>query len=387
MSFRIHTSSPELQRDLEQKLAGLKGQLDGDFDYEITAEVLPPEQALERASSLAAETGSDSIFVAAGTFTKQEVAIPEPVHVGPVSVPEPQPEVDTAPMTSALQERRPPSFDAQKFRQSLSEKSAQARELSGKLASQTGSFMKAAGIASADAFGRASKWASQKRSEVQVLSSELKKQIAARAEESRRSAAEWNARRMERQAAEAKLRAERERAAHREAELAAAAAHIMHREQKKKEIEQIAVRQQPRVTQTVPQVAGSPRERDSWPIWRNAFATAACLALVGIFLLAAGGKQSKASPATSTEVTRPALPAALALPPVAKAAAQPKPAAQKRVGAIPAAKIAKPSPRRPIARTEDDGFQEVTVRHYPTASPAAPLKKDAKGVVQISDME
>jgi len=51
------------------------------------------------------------------------------------------------------------------------------------------------------------------------------------------------------------------------------------------------------------------------------------------------------------------------------------------------AKVAEPSPRRRVARMQDDTFEEVTVRHYPTASPIAPPKKDAKGVVQISDME
>jgi len=36
---------------------------------------------------------------------------------------------------------------------------------------------------------------------------------------------------------------------------------------------------------------------------------------------------------------------------------------------------------------EEDVFQEVTVRHYPNASPLAPPKKNSQGVVQISDME
>jgi len=91
MSFRIHTSSPELKRELEKRLAALEGQLDGDFDYEISAEVLPAEQALDRAGSLAAETGADSVFVAAGTFEKKRVEPPAPVYVGPLAnEPEPQ---------------------------------------------------------------------------------------------------------------------------------------------------------------------------------------------------------------------------------------------------------------------------------------------------------
>src|SRR6476469_10726250 len=88
MSFRIHTSSPEFQRELEKRLAGLEGHLDGDFDYEVSAEVLPAEQVLERAASLALETGADSIFVAARTFAKEEVELPAPVDVEPVARPE-----------------------------------------------------------------------------------------------------------------------------------------------------------------------------------------------------------------------------------------------------------------------------------------------------------
>jgi len=70
-----------------------------------------------------------------------------------------------------------------------------------------------------------------------------------------------------------------------------------------------------------------------------------------------------------------------------RAAPQPKPAVQKPAAALPVAKVAKLAARKRVARTENDGLEEVTVRHYPNASPIAPPKKDAKGVVQISDME
>jgi hypothetical protein len=70
-----------------------------------------------------------------------------------------------------------------------------------------------------------------------------------------------------------------------------------------------------------------------------------------------------------------------------RATPQPKPAVQKPAAALPVAKVAKLAARKRVARTENDGFEEVTVRHYPNASPIAPPKKDAKGVVQISDME
>ena len=383
MPFRIHTQSPELKRELERKLAGLESQLDGDFEYEISAEVLPAEQALERASSVAAELGADAIFVAAGTFATQEVEIPQPVHEEPVAA---EPESQPSLIQTSSEERRATSFDTEKIRRAVAETSAQARDLSAKLGSRAGSLMKTCGSASAHALSRSRKWASAKGADAKTVSGELRKRLAEKAEQSRQRAAEWNARRLERQAAESKLRAERERAAHREAELAAAAAHIMHREQKKKEAEQTATPQNASLVPATPACEPN-RERDTWPIWRNAFAAAACLAMVGIFLLAASGNQSNASPATSSENATPALPAALALPPVVKVAPQRKPVAEKSVAAPESAKFAKPSPPKRIARAEDEGFQEVTVRHYPDAARTATPKKDAKGVVQISDME
>jgi hypothetical protein len=384
MSFRIHTSSPELKRDLEKKLAELEGQLDGDCDYEISAEVLPAEQGLERARSLAVETGVDSVFVAAGTFAKKDVELPAPTHVEPtVADPEVHP---VAPVQSGDQQPSRLSFDSEKVRQTLTEQSARARELSGKLAARTGSFVKSAGASSANGIKQTSKWLGERGAQARLAGGELRKRFAEKAERSRQQAAEWNARRLDCQAAEAKARAERERAAHREAELAAAAAHIMHREQKK-EAEQTAMRQKARVIPPAPPITERVHERDTWPIWRNAFAAAACLALVGIFMLAAGGKQSKASPATSTENVRPALPTGLPLPSIVKVAPQAKPVAQKPVAALPVAKVANPSPSKRVARMQDDTFEEVTVRHYPNASPIAPPKRDAKGVVQISDME
>jgi len=379
MSFRIHTQSPELKHELERKLARFEGQLDGDFEYEISAEVLPAEHALNRAGSLAAETGADSIFVAAGTFAKKEVEIPEPVLEERAAI-EPLPEPASSPVTHELREQRQPLFDAQKIQHALAEKSARARELSGELAARTGSFMKSAGASSANGIKRTSKWLSERGAEARVAGAELRKRFAEKAEQSRQQAADWNARRVERQVADEKLRAERERAAHREAELAAAAAHIMHREEKKKEAEQTPIKQKVRVA-TPPKV-NSTAERDNWPIWRNAFAVAACLAMIGIFLLAAGGNQSKASPATSTELAKPAV----VVP--EHFAQQPKPAAAKAVAAPASVSLSKPTPHKRVARTDaNDGFEEVTVRHYPFASPLAPPKKDAKGVVQISDME
>src|SRR3954469_24108246 len=110
MSFRIHTQSPELKHELERKLARFEGQLDGDFEYEISAEVLPAEQALERAGSLAAETGADSIFVAAATFAKKEIELPAPVLKEKAAI-EPLPSPVSSPITHEMREQRQPSFD------------------------------------------------------------------------------------------------------------------------------------------------------------------------------------------------------------------------------------------------------------------------------------
>jgi hypothetical protein len=390
MSFRIQTQSPELKRELENRLAELQGQLDGDFDYEISAEVLSRERALETSQKLAQHSGADTIFVAAGAFVAKqslgEISVNTAVEedpdfaIGLAPVRDEQHATEDGGATHLndgdLQRQK---SEKQKFQQAIEKKSAQAREFSAGVAAWTSSFIAVAARSSSEALSRAGEWASTKGAEAQVAGSALRKRIAEKIQQSRERAAEWNARRSERQAAESKLRAQRERAAHREAELAAVAAHIMHREQKEK-AERPAIRQKARIVQnaTVTPV----RERDTWPIWRNAFAAAACLAVIGIFLLAAGGKQTKASPATSTELNQPAVAVPEHLAP------RPKPAAAAPNAAPPSAKVEKPSPRKRVAGEQaDESFQEVTVRHYPNASPLAPPKKDAKGVVQISDME
>jgi hypothetical protein len=245
----------------------------------------------------------------------------------------------------------------------VAEKSARAREISAIAAAKTGLFLKNAGSVSAQVLGRAAKWSAE------------------RAGDAKESAAEWSARRLERRAAESRARAERQRAAHRQAELAAAAARAMdqHRER------ETAQRETRRATQQQPALSQKPasQQRDSWPIWRNAFAAAACLAAIGIFLIA-GGKQTKASPSVTSEVEKPAV---IAPAPVSPAQTI-KPAA-KPVAAKAQQKPAAPSARKHNARAASDGddFQEVTVRHYPSNLPSTPAKKDPKGVVQISDME
>ena len=85
MAFRIHTESAELQRELENKLAALDGQLDQSFEYEITADVLPREQALTRAECVAEQIGAESIFVAAGTVAPEPAQsdIPQAIQTAP----------------------------------------------------------------------------------------------------------------------------------------------------------------------------------------------------------------------------------------------------------------------------------------------------------------
>ncbi len=72
MSFRIHSTSLELKRDLERKLAELDGQFDENFEYEISAETLPRGQALDRAQELAQNVGAESIFVSENVFAVEK---------------------------------------------------------------------------------------------------------------------------------------------------------------------------------------------------------------------------------------------------------------------------------------------------------------------------
>lgn len=398
MSFRIHSQSPELKRELENKLLELQGQLDG--DYEISAEVLPREQAVEASLQLAAKSGADTIFLAAGAFVAVQ-SITAPANKAEEEDPDPDFAMGLAPVPDqmraaendrATQNISPakgggatppkPTINTADIQQALAEKSARAREFSAEVTARTASLITLAGRSSSKALNRASEWASKKRAAARAAGSELRKRIAEKQEQSRARAAEWNARRSERQAAESKQRAARERAAHREAELAAAAAHIMHREQEKNAVQPV-IHEQARIGRNAKPM--TVRERDTWPIWRNAFVVAACLALIGVFLLTAGGKQTKASPATSTELNQPAVAAPEHFVPQPKEAV--KPAAAKPTAAAKSAKALKSSPHQRVARAADDDVQEVIVRHYPNASPIAPPKKDAKGVVQISDME
>ena len=188
---------------------------------------------------------------------------------------------------------------------------------------------------------------------------------------------------------QAEARTERQRAAHREAELAAISAQVMLERQKQEEEAIAAPEPVRRKPESKPVLRPAPikkqDDRDMWPIWRNAFVAAACLALIGVFLLATGSKRSSATPATSTELSQPAVvvPAHVVERPKPQAVA-PQPVVQ-----IAQKIVAKPTARRHAVSSEDedDAFQEVTVRHYPHASPLAPPKKNGKGVVQISDMQ
>src|SRR6476469_1004114 len=68
MSCRIHSDSLPLKRELEKKLAELEGQIEEGFEYEISAEILPREQALDRAQELAQTIEAESVFVSENVF-------------------------------------------------------------------------------------------------------------------------------------------------------------------------------------------------------------------------------------------------------------------------------------------------------------------------------
>jgi hypothetical protein len=388
MAFRIHTESAELQRELENKLAALDGQLDKTLDYEITVEVLPREQALERAECVAEQIGAESIFVAAGTVAPEpaQYDIPQAIQTAPEvfstastqdsrieniqSVSEPDP----------IQAERGHRVDTEKLKQAVALRAAQARELSQRAGAHLTAMLKRAGA-----------WTAQKTGEAQAAAADARVRLGAKSERWKSSAAEWNAQRLERKEAEMKSRQERQRVAHREAELAAISAHIMLERQRNDEKARLAAEAQkkPQVKPVIRPVAKKPADnhRDMWPVWRNAFAAAACIALIGVFLLATGNKQTNASPsetqATSTELSKPAVVVPSHVVHLKPAAAAPHAVAQSPKPIAQSSKPPKPSARKRVANDGDDGFQEVTVRNYQIAPP----RKDAKGVTQISDME
>src|SRR5947209_4274901 len=123
MSFRIHTQSPELKRELENKLAELDGQLGEGFEYEITAEILPREQALARAQELAQSIGAESVFAAEGTLAPEPPQQQEdPQEENPdfaIGLPPVSDEQRTAEEGRAIQEARPPRIDTQKTKDAI----------------------------------------------------------------------------------------------------------------------------------------------------------------------------------------------------------------------------------------------------------------------------
>ena len=415
MSFNIHTQSPDLKRELENKLAELEGQLDQGFEYEISAELLPREQALDRVENLANEIGAEAVFVAEGVFAVEAPQQPEaPQEEDPdfaMGLPPVSDEKRTAESGGTtqqqqrtaeggcatqnqesivpVQEIRSPRIDAQKIKDAATAKASQAGAVLQRASERTGSALKVAGGRTAHFLRDAGEWTSQKASEAKVASGAMLSRLAAKSEQWMDSASEWNARRMERRQVELRSRQERQRAAHREAELAAISAQIVLEQEKQERAVQAAEipQRKPEVKPVLPpsRVKHEQEGRDMWPVWRNAFAASACITLVGVFLLATGSKQSSAVPATSTELSKPAV----VVP--SHSVEQPKlqTIAPQAVAQVPQKTAAKPTAHKhvPAAADEDDGFEEVTVRHYPNASPLAPPKKNSQGVVQISDME
>ena len=398
MSFRIHSQSPELKRELENKLADLAGQVEEGYEYEISAEMLPREQALERVEKLADELGAGAVFVAEGVFApeppnEQEEDPDFAMGLPPVSDQERTAEDGGATrpqQQTATQEIRTPWIDTQKLRESTTAATERAHDTLQRAGEKTGAAFKVAGAWTGHFMRDAGAWAAQKTREAKTVGDELRSRLAARSIEWKENLAQRNAQRQERARMEAEARAERQRAAHREAELAAISAQIMLEQQKQEKKVLAAPEPVRRKTEPKPLLRPAPvnkeDERDMWPVWRNAFVVAACIALIGVFLLATGSKQSSATPATSTELSQPAV----VVPTHVVERPKPQAVAPQPVVQIPQKVVAKPTARRHVPSSgdeEDDAFQEVTVRHYPNASPLAPPKKNSKGVVQISDME
>jgi hypothetical protein len=393
MPFRIHTDSPELQRELESKLAALQGQLDENLEYEITVEVLPREQALESVEEAAKQVGAETIFVAAGTVGAEARPIIDSQQ-SPVEAAENNTAEDLSTSLSAGSPSQTDECTAQTDGNSFLPSSVRLnraprnteklKEAAAVTAAQARESLQRAGIQARSMLSRAGMWTAQKAGEAQASTAEARLRLRAKSEQWKNSAAEWNAQRVQRKEAEIRLRQERQRAAHREAELAAISAQIMLERQKSDDKPSRAQEAQKK-PEPKPMIRPATNrlqkeERDMSPVWRNAFVAAACIALVGIFLLASGGKQTSAAPATSTELSQPSV----VVPAHAAEHPKPQPIAPAASAQVPQP-ATKPSAHKRVARArdEDEDFQEVTVRDYRIAPP----KKDAKGVVQISDME
>jgi len=390
MSFRIHSTSPELKRELETRLAELEGQLEDGFEYDITVESLPREQALVRAGQLAQAIGAESVFVTEGVLAgegQQQEEDPDFAMGRPPTGVEQRTESEEPeiPLTTPIQEIRSPRIDAQKIKDAVAAKASQTRETLQRAGEHTNDALKVTTGWTAQFLRDAGAWAEQKANQAATASGGLRSRLAAKSAEWKTSLQEQNAKRQERRVAEMKARQERQRAAHREAELAAISAQIMLERQKSEEKARTVSDPSPRsVPRPSTRKTEAEERRDLWPVWRNAFVAAACLALVGVIILASGGRQSSATPATSTGLSRPEAVVPEHLEPAAKAESSASHAVAQVTQRAP-----KPSARKRVARASDkaDDIREVTVRHYPNASPLAPPKKNAKGVVQISDME
>src|SRR3954468_12300751 len=157
MSFRIHSDSLELKRELERKLAELNGQIDEGYEYEISAEMLPREQALDRAQELAQSTGAESVFVSEGVFaaeTPQEEdpdfamglpAVTDLPRAADAGTPQDKPS-ETIPEPQV----HSPRIDAQKIRDAASSRALQARAAMNRATEQTASTLKATQQRTAD---------------------------------------------------------------------------------------------------------------------------------------------------------------------------------------------------------------------------------------------
>src|SRR4051812_5556530 len=150
MSFRIHSDSLELKRELESKLAELQGQIDEDFHYEISAEVLPREQALDRAQELAQSTGAESVFVSEGVFAVDTPQEEDPdFAMGLPAITDQARATETGKTQEKPSETIPepqvysPRIDAQKIRDAATARAAQAGATLRRTGEHTASALKA----------------------------------------------------------------------------------------------------------------------------------------------------------------------------------------------------------------------------------------------------
>src|SRR3954462_1533287 len=169
MSFRIHSDSLELKHELERKLAELNGQIDEGIEYEISAEVLPREQALDRAQELAQSTGAESVFVSEGVFAVDTPQEEDPdFAMGLPAITDQARATETGKTQEKPSETIPepqvysPRIDAQKIRDAATARAAQAGATLRRTGEHTASALKATQKKTSSLLQLAGGWAARR---------------------------------------------------------------------------------------------------------------------------------------------------------------------------------------------------------------------------------